>query len=162
MSWLDIVLLLPLLVGLIRGLMRGLVVEVTALVAIIIAFLVTKAWGDVLASWLLQSFTWPEAVCTVVAYVCLFLVIALTLNIAASLLSRLFKVIHLGGFNALLGGLFGVLKWGCVVLVLVFALHRLDMHFGFLSDSLRQSSGVYRQMTEWSEMLFSWLIPQSF
>ena len=93
MSWLDIIILLPLLIGLIRGLMRGLIVELTAILAIIMGFLGTKLWGASFAVWLSQQFAWPEAVCSVVAYALLFLGITLLLNIVAKLISKLFKAI---------------------------------------------------------------------
>ena len=96
MSWLDLLILLPLLIGLVRGLMRGLVVELTAIVAIILGAVGTKMWGAPFAIWLSQQFAWPEAVCSVVAYALLFLGITLLLNIFAKLLSKLFKAVHLG------------------------------------------------------------------
>ena len=39
MSWLDILILLPLLIGLVRGLMKGLIVELSSIVAIILGFM---------------------------------------------------------------------------------------------------------------------------
>ena len=143
MTWLDILILLPLLIGLVRGLMRGFVVEITTIVALIAAFVGSRLWGAPFAQWLLKQFVWPEAVCSVVAYALIFIGIALFLNIVARLISRLFKAISLGWLNRLLGAIFGIVKWGLVVMLLVLGVHRLDSQFHFFNDNLKAHSTVY-------------------
>lgn len=151
MSWLDIIILLPLLIGLIRGLMKGLIVELTAILAIIMGFLGTKLWGAAFAVWLSQQFAWPEAVCSVVAYALLFLGITLLLNIVAKLISKLFKAIYLGWINRLFGAVFGVAKWAIIVLFIVLCVHRLDDQFHFFKPELKQQSSIYTYVTPLSE-----------
>lgn len=151
MTWIDILILLPLLIGLIRGLMRGLVVELTAIVAIILGFVGAHLWGANLAVWFTLQFTWPEAVCSVVAYALLFLGITILLNIAAKLLSKLFKAIYLGWLNRLFGALFGLTKWAAIVLFIVLCIHRLDQQFHFFNEELKQQSTIYNQITPLSE-----------
>lgn len=151
MSWLDILILLPLLIGLVRGLMRGLIIELTAIVSIIIGFIGTKTWGAPFSVWLSQQFDWPEAVCVVVAYALLFLGITLLLNIIAKLLSKLFKTVNLGWINRIFGGIFGVAKWAAIVLLVVLCIHRLDDQFHFLKTELKQQSTIYSYVTPLSE-----------
>lgn len=151
MSWLDIIILLPLLIGLVRGVMRGLISEVTSIMAIVLGLLGAKWWSAIVASWLIQQFAWPETVCIVVAYAVLFLGIALILNIFARLLSKLFQKIQLGWLNRLLGGIFGTAKWGIVIIVLVLCLHNLDKQFHFISPELKQQSVVYTSITPYAE-----------
>lgn len=151
MTWIDILILLPLLIGLVRGLMRGLVVELTAIVALFLGFVGARLWGARFSLWLIQQFEWPEAVCSVVAYALIFLAIALFLNIAARLISRLFKAISLGWLNRLLGALFGMGKWAIVVLLLVLCVHRLDDQFHFIRPDLQQRSWVYSSTTPIAE-----------
>lgn len=151
MSWLDIVIVLPLLIGLVRGLMKGLVVELTAIVAIVIGLIGTKQWGAAFSVWLLQQFVWPEAVCTVVAYTLLFLGITISLNIVARLLTKLFKAAKIGWLNRLLGGLFGTTKWAAIVLLVVLCVHRLDDQFHFFQQDLKQQSIIYNYTTPLSE-----------
>lgn len=151
MSWLDIIIVLPLLIGLVRGLMRGLIVELTAIVAIVIGFFGTKLWGAAFSVWLLQQFAWPEAVCIVVAYAILFLGITISLNIIARLITKLFKIAKIGWMNRLLGGLFGTAKWAVIVLLVVLCVHRLDDQFHFFQQELKQKSIVYNYTTPLSE-----------
>lgn len=154
MSWLDIIILLPLLIGLVRGLMRGFVVELTAIIAIILGFVGTRIWGAAFAIWICQQFAWPEAICSVVSYALLFLGITLLLNVVAKLISRLFKAVNLGWLNRLFGALFGVAKWAAIVLFIVLCVHRLDDQFHFFKDDLKQQSTIYNYTTPLSEKVW--------
>lgn len=151
MSWLDILILFPLLIGLVRGLMKGLIVEVASIVAIVLGFLGARYWSAVCASWLMQQFAWSETACIVLAYAVLFASIALGLNIIARLLSKLSQKIQLGWVNRLFGGLFGIAKWGIVIVALVLCLHNLDKQFQFISKELKEQSVVYSSITPYAE-----------
>ena len=151
MSWLDILILLPLLIGLVRGLMKGLIVEISSIAAIILGFLGAKWWSAAFASWMMQQFEWSDTACIVVAYALLFAGIALGLNIVARLLSKLFQKIQLGWLNRLLGGVFGTAKWGIVIVALVLCVHNLDKQFQFIKPELREISVVYMTLTPYAE-----------
>ena len=129
MNWLDVLILLPLLIGLVRGLMRGLISEIIAFVVVILGVLGSRFAAPSASKCLLQWFQWPEGVCDIVAYALIFLAIAILLSIAAKLLTRLLRAIHLGWANRLLGGLFGVLKHGIIVLFAVFVMDKTDEAF---------------------------------
>lgn len=154
MSWLDIIILLPLLIGLIRGLMKGFVIEITSIVAIVLGYLGSRLWGAICTTWLMNQFSWPETVCTVVAYALLFITISVVLHLLAKLLTKLFKTVSLGWINRLFGGVFGMLKWAIIMLAFVFCLHRLDTQFHFLQEELKEQSIIYVQATPLSERLW--------
>lgn len=151
MTWLDIVILIPLLIGLVRGLMRGFVIELTSITAVAIGLICSRLWGAGFALWLAKQFAWPEAVCAVVAYSLLFIGITLVLNIIAKLLSKLFNAIHLGMINRLVGAAFGAGKWAVIVLFVVLCVHRLDDQYHFFDDKLKKDSIVYTYTTPLSE-----------
>lgn len=143
MSWLDVIILLPLLVGLIRGLMRGLVTEFIAILAVILGCVGAHLWGETFSSWMQSQFTWPENICTVVAAVLLFLAIAIVMNLIGKLFTKLLSAIHLGWLNRLSGGLFGTLKWAIIVLFFIFLNDKLDNVFHYMSDDLKKQSVTY-------------------
>ena len=155
MTWLDIVILLPLLVGLVRGLMKGLITELIAIAAVVLGFVGARLWGDVFSQWIVEQFTWPQPICDAVAYALLFVGIALVLNIVGRIISKLIKAIHLGFINRLLGGLFGAAKWAIVVVVLVFCVHSLDQRFHFLKKEIIAQSVVYPKAVEFATFVLS-------
>lgn len=149
MNWLDVLILLPLLVGLVRGLMRGLISEIIAIVVVILGVLGSRFAAPPFSAWLLKQFAWPEGVCDVVAYVLLFLVIAIILSILARLLTKFLRAIHLGWANRLLGGLFGLCKYGILVLIAVFVMDKTNEAFHWLDKSpVVQSSVMYPKLVK--------------
>ena len=156
MNWLDVLLVLPLLVGLVRGLMRGLVSEVIAIAVVILGALGSKLWAPPFAQWLLAQFAWPQQVCDVVAYVLLFLGIAIVLSIAAHWMTKILRAFHLGWANRLGGAVFGVAKYGLIVLIAVFAMDRTNQAYHWLDESpVVKSSVVYPQMVKIANGLLS-------
>jgi membrane protein required for colicin V production len=151
MSWLDIIILFPLLIGLVRGLMRGLLIEVASIAAIVAGYACSRWLGASFASWLLYASSWDEATCVVLAAATIFVVVALILHMVARMITNTFKKTAIGWMNRALGGLFGVLKWGVIVFVLVLYTHRLDDQFHFMSEELKESSVVYMYAAPLSE-----------
>ena len=124
--------------------MRGLVSEVIAILVVILGVLGSHLFAPSFSGWILTQFAWPKEVCDVVAYVLLFLGIGIALSLCAKLLARFLRAIHLGWANRLLGGLFGVCKYGIIVLVVVFAMDRINHRFHWLDNSpVVQTSVLY-------------------
>ena len=157
MTWLDVVILLPLLIGLVRGTMRGLITEIIAIAAVILGFIGAKLWGQTFSQWLMNQFTWPQPVCDAVAYALLFLAIAIALNIAGRLLSKLLKAIKLGWINRMLGAAFGVAKWTLIVLAVVFCVNKLDVQFHFLQPELKKQSIVYPEAVKFADQALDYV-----
>jgi len=156
MNWLDVVLLLPLLVGLVRGLMHGLISEIIAIVVVILGVVGARYAAPSCSAWLLQQFAWPQGVCDVVAYTVIFLAVAIVLSLLAKLLTKFLRTIHLGWANRLLGGIFGVAKYGVIVLLIVFALDKTNEAFHYLDESpVVKSSVVYPFMVKTAHGLLS-------
>lgn len=149
MNWLDIIIVLPLLVGLVRGFMRGFVTEIIAIMVVILGAVGSRLLAPTFSVWLLKQFAWPQEICDVVAYILLFLAIGVVLAILGKLFTKLLHAIHLGFFNRLLGGVFGLCKFGIIVLVVVFAMDRINSHFHWLDNSpVVQTSVVYPYMVK--------------
>lgn len=149
MNWLDVLIILPLIFGLVRGLMRGLVSEVIAIAVVVLGALGSRMWAAQFSAWLLRQFAWPTEVCDVVAYILLFLAIAIVLSILAKLLHKFLRAIHLGWANRLLGAIFGIAKYGILVLIVVFAMDKTNEHYHWLDKSpVIKTSVIYPQMVK--------------
>ena len=140
MSYLDIIIIVPLLWGLVRGLMRGVVKEVTVIVAVIAGLIVARLFAADVAEWMQNIFSWDKSVLQVVAYGVLFVGVTLLLNILSVLLSKFLQAISLGWLNRLAGGLFGCLKWALIMSVVLNGLLMLDARFHFLKKEVVEKS----------------------
>lgn len=155
-NWLDVILVLPLVVGLVRGLMRGLISEIIAIVVVILGVLGARFGAPPFSAWLFTQFAWPQGVCDVVAYTMLFLGIAILLSILARLLTKFMRKIHLGWANRLAGGLFGIAKYGLIVLIVVFVMDRTNDAFHWLDGAqVVSDSVIYPLMVKATHALLS-------
>jgi len=126
--------------------MHGLISEIITFVVVILGVLGSWLAAPPFSAWLIRQFAWPENVCDVVAYVLIFIGIAIILSILAKLLTNLLKAIHLGWANRLLGGLFGVLKFGLILLVVIFILDKTNEAFHWMDGApVVQTSVLYPQ-----------------
>ena len=156
MNWLDVILVLPLVVGLVRGLMRGFISEIIAIMVVILGVLGAKLGAPAFSTWLLAQFAWPQGVCDIVAYTLIFLGIAILLSVLARVLYKFIRAIHLGWANRLLGGAFGVAKYGILVLIAVFVMDRTNQSFHWLDEApVVKTSVVYPQMVKATNALLS-------
>ena len=147
-SWIDILIALPLLYGLIVGIRRGLVTEFLAIAAVVAAFIGARLWGPAAVPWVLKAGTavhlnMPQQVAVCIAYAGIFALIAIVLNLVGKWLTKFFDTIHIGWVNHLLGALFGALKWGIMVLVVVFIVGQIDSFFAILPDSVKAESCLW-------------------
>lgn len=157
MNWLDVLLILPLVVGLVRGMMRGLISEIIAIVVVILGVVGAKLWAPPFSAFLLKQFAWPQGVCDVVAYTLLFLAVAIVLSILARLLTKFMRAIHLGWANRIAGGVFGIAKYGILVLIAVFVMDRTNRSFHYLDDApIVKTSVVYPQMVKVTNTLIAY------
>ena len=138
MNGFDIAILLILLAFLAKGLLRGLLKEVCSLAGFFLgAFLAFRYHGP-LADALLQRVDLPAQIAVAITFTVLFLATMLFFLVLGYLLSRFVKLIFLGGFNRLIGGLFGLVQGVMLLAVVLFALSLRPLPWD-LDESLQQS-----------------------
>lgn len=113
-----------LLVSLLLGLWRGLVYEVLSLLGWPVAFVLSRLFaGDVaplIPMPVLSNDEGTQALVRIaVAYAAVFVAALVVWGVLAWLVSKLVKAVGLGWLDRMLGGMFGLLRGGLVVLVLV-------------------------------------------
>ena len=153
MSYIDIIIALPIIYGIIRGLMRGVITEVFAIAGIILGIVVAKIYAGDAAVWLQSISTWDINLLRPIASFCIFIVVAIVCNLLARLLTKLFKLIALGWINRLVGGLFGAAKWILIVAVIITCVDMLDGVLHFIKPELKQSSVLYAYALQLTQSL---------
>lgn len=124
MTGFDFAVIAILLVSLLLGWWRGWVCEVLSILGWPIAFVLSNIYADDLvrlvpmpasghASTLRDTLNMP------VAYVVVFIAVLIVWGVVVWFLSKLSKAIGLGLLDSVMGGLFGILRGGLVLLVLV-------------------------------------------
>ncbi len=130
MNGIDIAILVILCGFLLKGLLRGLLKEVCSLAGLFVgAFLAFRYHGP-LADALLQQVDLPTQIAVAITFTALFLATMIFFMVFGFLLSKFIKLMFLGGFNRLIGGVFGLSQGALLLAVVLFAVSLKPMPWG--------------------------------
>ncbi len=158
MSIIDIVLGALLLFGLIRGAMKGLFVEVASLVALVLGVYGAIHFSGFAAEFLESKVDWNEKTINIVAFAITFVIIVLAISLAGKALTKLADFAALGIINKLAGGVFGVLKIGLILSVLLIVFNKLNNTLPFMEQEDLEESILYEPVKSLAPMIFPNLI----
>ena len=158
MNILDIILGALILFGLIRGLSKGLFVEVASLVALIAGVFGAIHFSDFAADFVENRVDWSEQTIKITAFAITFVIIVLVISLAGKALTKLADFASLGMLNKLLGGVFGALKIGLILSVVLMIFSKLNRTIPFLDEDDKQNSVLYEHVESFAPMIFSNII----
>jgi membrane protein required for colicin V production len=156
MNNIDYVILIPILLGFIFGLFKGLVRELSSLAAIFLGIYGAKLFSPAISNTLQRHTIHNIQMANAVAYVIVFVTIAVILLILAKWIDKFFEVISLGTLNKLAGGLFGALKFALIISVLINVFDAIDSKLQFVHRETKLNSVLYEPVKHlvpelWSE-----------
>lgn len=158
MNVLDIVLGSLLLFGLIRGFYKGLFVELASLAALILGIYGAIHFSDFAAEFLENHVEWNEKYINIVAFAITFVIIVIVIAMAGKALTKLADFAALGLLNKLLGALFGVLKIGLILSVVLIVIQSANKTIPYTSEVDLEKSILYNPVKSLAPMLFPNLI----
>jgi membrane protein required for colicin V production len=154
MSILDIILSVLLLFGLVRGFMKGFFVEIASLVALIAGVYGAIHFSYFAATFLESKVSWDEKYINITAFAITFVVIILIISLAGKALTKLADFAALGILNKLLGGVFGVLKIGLILSVVLMVFSRMNRSIPFVSQDELKDSVLYEPLRSLAPLIF--------
>lgn len=131
----DLVILAALSLSLILGFMRGFVREAMSLAGWVLAIVVARMFNEPLAAWLAQWVGTPS-IRLVLSYGSLFLGVLLSVSLLATALRH---VVHGGGLSLAdrtLGGAFGVLRGGLLLLIALMLMAPFVKHDAWFREAM--------------------------
>ncbi len=143
MNWLDIILAIPLLWGLYKGLSKGLIIEAASVVAFVLAVWIAVKFHNFLSGWMEASMGWKNAYLPVISFAILFLGVLLAVYGVAKLAERFVKAASLNFLNKLGGGIFGALKFGLLMSLLLFVLGAVEKNVQVIPPETKNNSLLY-------------------
>jgi len=158
MSIIDIVLGALLLFGLIRGTMKGLFVEIASLFALVLGVFGAIHFSYFVADLIEPKVDWDEKTMNIVAFATTFVIIVLAISLAGKALTKLADFAALGMLNKLLGGVFGALKIGLILSVLLIVFNKLNKTLPFMEEEELEESILYKPVKSLAPMIFPTLI----
>lgn len=154
MAVIDIVLAALLLFGLVRGFMKGLFVEVASLVALVAGVYGAIHFSYFAAEFLQSKTAWEQKTINVTAFAITFVVIIIIVSLAGKALTKLADFAALGILNKLLGGVFGALKIGLILSILLIVFNKMNSTITFVDDEHIKDSILYKPVKSIAPIIF--------
>jgi len=154
MNTFDIIIAALLIFGFVRGLLKGLFVEVASLVALIAGIYGAIHFSYFVGNFLVNYVSWEERYITIVSFAITFAIIILVIALLGKLLTKIADFAALGFLNKLLGGVFGALKFGLILSIVLLVFAKLNDSVPFISDEQKEESILYKPVKNLAPILF--------
>lgn len=154
MTILDIILIALLGFGLVRGFFKGLFVEIASLVALVAGVYGAIHFSYFVADVLQVKTEWSEKAINVTAFAITFVVIIIVISLAGKALTKLADFAALGIINKLLGGVFGALKIGLILSVLLIVFSKMNNTIPFVEKEDLEDSILYKPVKSLAPLVF--------
>lgn len=157
MAILDIILLICFIPAIVSGITKGFVRQVVEFVAILLGAWAAFHFSSTISVWLAQYIHVDKVVLHIISFVIIVLVITLILNLLGRLLTKLLNIMALGWFNGILGVVFGVLKVGLILGLLIMVFEGLNASLNLVDPSTLDNASVYTGLRDFSGKIFPYL-----
>jgi membrane protein required for colicin V production len=101
---------------------------------------------------------WNEQTINIVAFATIFIIIVVAVSLAGKAFTKFANFAALGLLNKLLGGIFGALKIGLILSILLLVFSKMNTTLTFLKDKNIEESMLYKPVKSIAPLLFPSLI----
>ena len=154
MNTFDIVILGLLLFGFIKGLMKGLFVELASLAGLILGIYGAIHFSYFASDFLTNYVDWEEKYISLTAFAITFAGIVIVISLLGKILTKIADFAFLGFLNKFLGGVFGVLKIGMILSVLLIIFDKLNSAIPFTDKTITKDSVLYEPTRDLAPLIF--------
>ena len=158
MNYLDIIMGSLILFGAVKGFFKGFIIEAASIVALIAGILGALLFASTIGDLLSTYFDFDTIPPTGIIFALIFIVIIISINILAKLLTNVIKMAALGLINRIFGSLFGGLKFAIVLSALLLLLDQFSFLFQYFNTTILEESILYDPIKNLGEILFEWLL----
>ena len=154
MAIIDIIIGALLLFGLIRGFSKGLFVEVASLVALVAGVYGAIHFSNFAAEFLENKFDLEQKYINSIAFAITFVIIVIAIALAGKALTKLVNFAALGLLNKLLGGLFGALKIGLILSIILIVFDTMNKAVVFADKDDLENTILYKPIKSLAPLIF--------
>ena len=153
MSSFDIGLLVIGAFGFYKGFKNGILIELTTLLALILGFYGAQHLSSFTARILNEQFHWNPENLYLTAMGLTFVSIVVGVYLLGKALTKVASMILLGGINKILGGVFGVIKMGVIMSVLIIYGQQYFNFLESLPESVFENSVAKKPLEDFGRFL---------
>ena len=160
MAVIDIILAALILFGVVRGFMKGLFVEIASLAALIAGVYGAIHFSNFAAAFLMEKVSWDEKYINIVAFAITFILIIFAIALAGKALTKLADFAALGILNKIAGAVFGGLKIGVILSVILMFFNSLNNTIPFVSEEDLEDAVLYEPVKSLAPLIFPKILKQ--
>ncbi|MEN8185667.1 MAG: CvpA family protein [Bacteroidota bacterium] len=160
MNYFDIILAIILGIGLFKGLKNGFIVEVTSFAGLILGIYAAMNFSYFLSNILKSRVGWDPSVIQVVSFAGTFIIVLILISLAGKILTKIAETIALGIVNKFFGAMFGLLKVGLIVSVVLIIFDHLNKSIPFVEKEKVESSILYQPVRDFAPAVFPKLVKE--
>lgn len=153
MNVIDIILGVFLLLGFIRGFQKGFIIELAGIIALLVGIYGGLEYGYLAENYLIDWTDWSSSAIEISSFLIVFVCIIILISIIAKILTTIIHSIALGLINRVFGAVFGVIKMGLFILILLLIFDYINSNGRFISETKLQDSIVVSTIREISTTL---------
>jgi len=152
MSYFDIIVGILLILAALKGLKNGFVKELAGLAALLLGIIIAVQFSDVMANFLSGFFYSGHM--GIIAFLLTFIVVVVVVHLLANLLHTLINAVALGVFNRLLGLVFGFIKAGFLISIILLGLEVFGLEESIVTPREQQRSKLYPSVKNAAPIIF--------
>lgn len=153
MNLLDIFICVPLFFAAYKGFVRGFIIEVASLIALIAGIYGGVHFSNIASQYIVKYLDVSGSVLTLCSFIATFAAIVIGIILLAKMLEKLVNLVALKFANKLAGVLFGLVKMGLIVSVVLLIVSSVDEHLNFIPSKTKNESLLYKPFTSMSGYL---------
>ena len=119
MNYFDIIIIIPLIWGAYKGFKKGFIIEIASFIALGLGVWGGIKFSAISAKYLSEAFDISEKIMPLISFAVTFILIVIVVFMLAKMLQKIISMIALGFINKAAGSLFGMLKFGLIMSVII-------------------------------------------
>ncbi len=157
MNTVDIVILVLLVPAVIQGLVKGFVTQAAGLLGIILGVWASFRFSELVSGWLAPYISANPQVMHIIAFTIILVVVILLLALIGRALKGILKFAMLAWVDKLLGVVFGILKAGLILGILVILFESVNAQFSLVGEETLSGSKLYPLVRDFTYTVFPYL-----
>lgn len=157
MNYIDIIGIIILGYAAVQGFRSGFIKQLASLVGLIAGVFIAYHFSDRTYSYLLNFFDLSPKILSVLSFAITLVLVVVVVSLLGKLTDKLLDMVMLGGLNRLAGAVFGILKAGFILSVILFILNGFTSDHQFFKKETTSESFLYKPIEGFAPMIFPYL-----
>jgi membrane protein required for colicin V production len=153
MNYIDIIIIIPLIWGGYKGFKKGFIIEIASFIALGLGIWGGMRFSSISANYLSSAFEISEKVMPLISFAVTFIAIVIVVFALAKMLQKLITMVALGFINRAAGALFGMLKFGLIMSVIINFTNIINDQISFIAPEMKKTSILYAPIGKVAQLI---------